>query len=225
VNNNFAACSENASVWLHGKRNLKKSNIVLNAINIKDFSFDEQLRTRYRKKYDIYNSIVIGHVGRFHTQKNHTFMIEIAKRLAAEKLNFKMVFLGGGELFESIQNDILLNELEDYILLLGKKSNPHDYYHMMYLFILPSIFEGLGIVIVEAQTNGLPCIVSDQIPNESIFKSNVTKLTIHNIELWISQIQNTSLHRDYAEINPYDINLNTHKLTDYYIKLFINNNN
>ena len=225
ANSHYAACSGNASIWLHGHRNLKKSNIVLNAIKTNDFDFNEQLRIQYRKKYNIADAIVIGHVGRFHNQKNHRFMIEIVKKLAKEKLNFKMVFLGGGELFEAIQKDVIQNNLEDYVLFLGKKSDPHNYYHMMDLFILPSIFEGLGIAIVEAQTNGLPCIVTDTIPSESIFKENVTRLPINTVDPWISQIKTSNLRREYVEINPYNINLSTQKLTDYYMTLVKNTNN
>jgi glycosyltransferase EpsF len=219
VNNQFAACSKAASLWLHGKNHNNKANIIINAIDTEKFSFDEETRINYRKKYNIKDEIVIGHVGRFHYQKNHDFMLLIAKGLNERKMDFKMIFVGSGELKESLELKIEDHNLNSNVILVGKTDVPEAYYNMFDIFILPSIFEGLGISLVEAQSNGLPCIVSNSIPEEAIFKGNTNVLPIVDYSVWIDSIQKSELTRTNDSSNPFNIKKSVFTLIDYYLSM------
>jgi len=218
VNNNFAACSYDASVWLHGKRKSKNSYIILNAIEIEKFKFNKAIRDSLKIKYDLKDEIIIGHVGRFHHQKNHKFMLEIAKYLKNSNFNFKMLFIGGGDLFELVNKSILDSELKNYILLINKTTTPEIYYNVMDLFIFPSLFEGLGISLIEAQTNGLPCLASNLIPSQAIFNLNVITLPIDSSKKWSEKIMSSIWKRNQNSLNPYNIKININFISRLYIE-------
>jgi glycosyltransferase involved in cell wall biosynthesis len=216
VNNYFAACSNDASLWLHGKSNSHNSIIIRNAIDTKKFAFDETLRNQYRGHYGITDEIVIGHVGRLHPQKNHRFMLNIAMELNAINSKYKFVFVGDGILYDEIKSFINNNSLNKTVIITGKTNTPEEYYNMFDIFILPSLFEGLGISLIEAQSNGLPCLVSENIPSEAILSSNTKTMPLVEISTWIKTILNTSRKRFHLFNNPYDIFINLPKLVDYY---------
>lgn len=216
VNNHFAACSKEASLWLHGKRITKKYTLIRNAIDTKKFKFNPQLREEYQKKFNISNEVVIGHVGRFHPQKNHHFMIQIASELKKTDYKFKMVFVGTGELLDEINHITKQNNLEENIIFIGKSDTPQDYFHMFDIYLLPSLFEGLGISLVEAQTNGLTCLIAKSIPQEAIFNSNVITVPTYDIELWSKEIVKLEMKRVFPTKNPYEISLNIFLLLSFY---------
>jgi glycosyltransferase involved in cell wall biosynthesis len=216
VNNNFAACSNIASLWLHGEKNTKKNAIILNAIDTKEFEFSEALRAQYRKHYGITDEIVIGHVGRLHPQKNHRFMLNIALELKAINIQHKIVFVGDGDLHNVVESLIMKNELSKEIIMVGKTDTPENYYNMFDLFILPSLYEGLGISLIEAQSNGLPCLVSENIPAEAILSSNTRTIPLFEISSWINNILDTPIKRTSLDNNPYDLSNNLPKMVDYY---------
>jgi glycosyltransferase involved in cell wall biosynthesis len=216
VNNKFAACSNEACLWLHGIKNAQKAILIRNAINTINFEFSEALRNQYREYYGITDEIVIGHVGRLHPQKNHRFMLEIALELKTLNVDFKIVFVGDGELHNDIETFISKNELSKVVIMVGKTDTPEIYYNMFDLFILPSFYEGLGISLIEAQSNGLPCLVSENIPAEAILSSNTKTMPLVEISTWIKTILNTSRKRFHLFNNPYDIFINLPKLVDYY---------
>jgi glycosyltransferase involved in cell wall biosynthesis len=203
-------------LWLHGEKNTKKNATILNAIDTKEFEFSEALRAQYRKHYGIMDEIVIGHVGRLHPQKNHRFMLNIALELKAINIQYKIVFVGDGDLHNDVESFITKNELSKEVIMVGKTDTPEDYYNMFDLFILPSLFEGLGISLIEAQSNGLPCLVSENIPSEAILSSNTKTIPLVEISSWIKTILNTSRKRFHLFNNPYDIFINLPKLVDYY---------
>jgi glycosyltransferase EpsF len=219
VNNHYAACSKEASYWLHGRVCSKKSTIILNAIEINKFLFDSDSRFNLRQKFAIEDEIVIGHVGRFHDQKNHTFMLELAKYLKSNGVNFRMLFIGEGEHFQATKDYISLNNLGSVIILIGKSDIPQVYYNMMDVFILPSLFEGLGIVLVEAQTNGLPCLISPNIPSEAFLSNNITVLPITDPKIWASKLIEMTFERNTVHFNSYDINRASVKIVEFYTSL------
>jgi glycosyltransferase involved in cell wall biosynthesis len=216
VNNHFTACSNDASLWLHGKSNSHKSIIIRNAIDTKKFAFDETLRNQYRGHYGITDEIVIGHVGRLHPQKNHRFILNIAMELKALNVNFKIVFVGDGELHNDVETFITKNELSKIVIIVGKTDTPEVYYNMFDLFILPSLFEGLGISLIEAQSNGLPCLVSENIPAEAILSSRTRIIPLDEISSWVNIVLDTPIKRSSLNNNPYEISMNLSKMVDYY---------
>jgi glycosyltransferase involved in cell wall biosynthesis len=218
--NYYAACSKNASLWLHGK-NSSKFNWIPNAIDTKNFRFNTDSRRRLRDELSLGDSFVIGHIGRFHDQKNHTFMIDVARQLLNQKVDFKMLFIGEGQLRDNIEQLITSYDLQDNMILLGRRTNANELLSAMDLFVFPSLYEGLGIASVEAQYNGLQVISSKALPDEAIICDNVRLLEL-DIKKWVNVIVNASIESEYIRDNlvltnkSYDINEAAKQLVEFY---------
>ncbi len=186
------ACSETAAIWMFGKKAVKNNEVILcnNFIDTDKFLFNEKTRSSIRNELNIADKFVIGHVGRFANQKNHKGLIEIFAKIAKQNNNVVLVLLGTGELEEEIKKYVNNLELNDKVLFLGLKPNTNEYYQAMDLFLLPSFFEGLPIVGIEAQASGLKCLFADTIDRKSDISGNVKFLSLDNKKLWETEIHN-----------------------------------
>lgn len=191
------ACSSMAGEWLYGNR--VDFTIIYNAINCEKYHFNDRERKKTRKEMKIDNKIVVGHVGRFDYQKNHEFILRIS-----EGVNEKFVFLliGKGHLYANIENEIKKNKITN-IILLGETENIPKYLNAMDIFILPSKFEGLGMSAVEAQTNGLTCLLSNEVPIESKISDKAYYLPL-NEKIWINKLK--SFKEDPIRTSNYSLN-------------------
>lgn len=165
----YAACSLAAAEWMFGQKNIQnnKVKIIKNAIDIDTYSFNDGVRKELRLFYNVSDqTLVIGHIGRFMNQKNHKFMIEVLRQLRAKNIDCKMVFVGIGDLMQECQQLCHKLNLDDYVIFAGYQSRAYDFYSMFDVFILPSLFEGLPFVGIEAQASGLKCIFSSAISNQ-----------------------------------------------------------
>lgn len=162
------AVSDLAGIYAFGKRRMKKGKVMIlpNAINARIFKYNKGDRAKIRKKYGIENEIVIGHIGRFHFQKNHKFLIDIIKELYEKNNEVKLMLVGDGDLRYEIENKIKSLNIHNIVILTGIKNNIHLYLQAMDILVFPSIFEGFPGVVLEAQAAGLPCIISDTITKE-----------------------------------------------------------
>ena len=152
------ACGEDAGKWLFGTR----SFIVLNnGRNLEKFAFDPHLREKMRLRYKIDSELAFGHVGGFNPQKNHKFVLDVFRAIIQEEPNAKCFFIGTGPLKNVIEKQS--TDLKDNIIFVGNTDEVPAYLDMMDGMILPSLFEGLPLVAIEWQINGLPCILSDTI--------------------------------------------------------------
>lgn len=168
--NYFLACSTIAGEWLFGKRVVESSNfsVLHNGIDVEKFGFSALRRDEMRRQLGIEDSFVLGHVGRFTKQKNHTFLIDIFNEVHKRNDKAVLMLIGIGEEEENIRKKVETFGLTDSVLFVGFKSNVADYMQAMDSFVFPSLFEGLGIVLIEAQTAGLPCFTSkDVVPQEA----------------------------------------------------------
>lgn len=188
------ACSEEAGKFLFGKR---KYTVISNGIDVAKFKFNENKRTEIRTKHNWENSFIIGHVGRFEKQKNHMFMLELIEKLSKINDKYKMVFIGDGTLKEEIYEIAKKRNLLNNIEFISSISNVEDYYCAMDCFILPSFFEGLGIVLIEAQSSGLKCIVSSNIPNEAYVTDLVSTIDLTKIDEWVTKIEDFSKNQSH----------------------------
>lgn len=192
----FCACSEIAAKHIFGEKCLKNNNIIYipNSINIEVFlkPLTEKQRIKYIKELEINDeTIVIGHIGRFNIQKNHRFMLDIAKKLKENNLVFKLIFIGSGELEDKIKVESKENGLDNDIIFLGRREDISELLHIFNVFILPSLFEGLPTVAIESQAAGIPTILSDKISKEADMKMKLVKyLSIDKIEEWVEIISN-----------------------------------
>ena len=217
----FFACSKLAGEWLYGDRT--NFEVISNAIEPEKFKYDEKTRKLIRKKLGVEENFVIGHVGRFSEQKNHEFLINMFSKFAKTCPNSRLLLIGEGELKNKIENLVKKLEISNQVILLEPKSNIQDYYQAMDVFVLPSKFEGLGIVLVEAQANGLQCICSNVVPDEVKIINTLEKVPL-KIDSWIKAFNDRKdrvpedIVLDEFKENKYDISVEAKKLTDKYIK-------
>lgn len=200
----FFACSEVAGKWLFGKKTFdnKKVVIINNGIDQNKFRYNEKIRNKIRKELNIENNKIIGHVGRFMTQKNHKFIIDVFNEIIKMDSTFKLLLIGDGPLEKEINKRINLLGLGENVIFLGTKNNVNDYYNAMDYFVFPSLYEGLGIVLIEAQFNGIPCFCSDIIPNEAIISDNITAISLKNSpKYWANKILENNINTDRNNIN------------------------
>ena len=158
------ACSKEAGIALYGKNS--KFKIVNNGVDINQFKFNFQVRENVRKKFNIEDSFVLGHIGRFVELKNHDFMIDIFTEILKYKNNAVLLLIGEGPLEEIMKEKVKNLKIGDKVKFLGIRNDVNELYQAMDVFLLPSSFEGLPVVGIEAQTAGLPCFFSDKISKE-----------------------------------------------------------
>lgn len=187
------ACSRKAGVALYGKNS--KFRIINNGIDTNKFKYDTEIRNKKREELGIKNNFVIGHIGRFDEQKNHTFLIDIFNEITKYKENAKLLLIGEGPLEDKIKEKVKALQIEEKVNFLGVRNDANELYQAMDVFLLPSLFEGLPIVGIEAQTAGLPCFFSDNISKEvKIVNSHFISLK-ENGKFWAQQIIN--IHENY----------------------------
>ena len=158
------ACSDAAGKWLFGSYPYQ---VIPNAIDLDKFAFSPEKRDALRSRFGISgDEIVLGHVGRFHAQKNHAFLVDLLAELTRNGGRYRMLLVGSGDMMESIQDMAIVRGVRDRIIFAGGVKEPEDYYNAMDLFLLPSLFEGYPLVLPEAEANGLRCLVSDRVTHE-----------------------------------------------------------
>ncbi len=182
------ACSISAARWMYGK---VQKNVILinNAIDLSIFKTDNKVRNKIRKKLKVEDKFVIGHVGRFCYQKNQEFLIDMYYELQKEVHNTKLLLIGTGDLESEIKKKVINLKLNDKVIFFGTTDKVNEYFNAMDLFVLPSRFEGLGIVAIEAQAIGLPCLLSNKVPNEAKI-TNITEFLPFDKDIWKKKIIN-----------------------------------
>lgn len=161
------SCSDLASKWLFGNKSVSKVKLINNGIDTKKFEFNLEKRINIRQRYNINDKcFLIGNVGRFMEQKNHSFLIDIFSEIKKSNPNSKLLLIGDGILKSDIKRKIESYGLRDSVIFAGIQYDVSEFYSSMDLFILPSLYEGLPIVAVEAQCSGLKCVFSDTISKQ-----------------------------------------------------------
>lgn len=177
------ACGKDAGKWLF--QDAPSVRIVRNARNLDKFSFNRENRERLRNKLGVNESTrVYGHVGRFNYQKNHEFLIRTFKQIAVLSPDSHLVLIGNGEDIVKIKELVDQLELEKQVTFLGAIDNVHEWISACDIMLLPSRFEGLPLVLIEWQANGLPCIISDAITDECCLTRRIYKNSIDSTKTW-----------------------------------------
>ena len=203
----YFACSEVAGRYLFGNKTFNRGEvkIIHNAINIDKFKFDEVARKKLRKELGIKDStIVIGHVGRFVQQKNHTFLVDVFKEYHKKNPDSKLLLVGSGPLEDEIKKKVERLGLKDSVLFLGQRDDINKLYSVMDIFCLPSLYEGLPVVGVESQAAGLPIIFSNGVSHEAIISKNAKIVPTQETGAYIKkmdEITQENKQRALASIN------------------------
>ena len=177
----YLACSELAGRFQFGNRKWESGSIrlVKNAIETDRFKFDEKARAELRAEFELTDKFIVGHIGRFAPAKNHQGLIEIFAQVAKKRDDAVLVMVGDGSLRKQVEEHIRVKELEDRIVFAGERHDANRFYSMFDVFCLPSLYEGLSVVLVEAQANGLKCIISDCNSRESKLTEQVEFLPLN----------------------------------------------
>ena len=210
-------CSNMASSSLY----TKKDDVILikNGIDIDKYKYNEKVRNKIRKELNINNKIVYGHTGRFDDQKNHDFLIDLFYELQKDK-DSVLLLVGTGPKEKDIKDKVKKLKLKN-VIFLGFREDIEDILSAMDIFIFPSLYEGLGISLIEAQTSGLPVVVSSSIPEEAKISNNYIKMSTFNINEWVNVIKGIKINkRDNAYKNAikndYDIKTSSKELEQIY---------
>lgn len=188
--NKYFACSEEAAKWMFPKKIIKNKNYtkIYNTVSYEKFKFDVNIRNMIRKELSIEDNFVIGHVGRFADVKNHVFLLEIFKELLNINLNARLICVGDGYKKNEIIEYAKKLDIFDKIIFTGKLKNVDQILQAFDVFVLPSLYEGLPIVGIEAQMSGLPCIFSKNISPEVMISEKVYLIDIKSPKEWAIKI-------------------------------------
>ena len=192
----WLACGEAAAINGWGKSAVKKGKVTIlpNAIDPDRFKFNEFARKEIRARYGISDKdFVIGHVGRFFPEKNHKFMIELFSEYSLNHNYCKLLLVGNGPLQAEIQNLVKQKGLENKVVFAGLQKNVLGFYCAMDVLLLPSTREAFPMTLVEAQYNGLPCVVSDAVPKETAITDNVFPLPIDDVKPWCEMLSSPNV--------------------------------
>ncbi len=185
----FLACGQEAGEALFFRN--KNFRIIDNGIILDKFYYDSEIREKKRKELNFSDGYqVIGHVGRFEEAKNHEFLIDIFDGYQKKHKDSILLLIGDGSLRTSIEKKIREKHLQNKVFLLLKRSDVNEIYNAMDLFLFPSLYEGLPVVLIEAQTNGLPIVASDTIDKDSDYTNTISFLSLNDSkDIWITEIE------------------------------------
>ena len=216
----LCACSKKAGSWMFSGAPF---TVIHNGIDTNKFQFDPAVREAVREELGLQGKFVLGHVGRFMPQKNHSFLIDIFSEVHKRNPDTMLVLLGSGPLEDDIKNKVSGLGLNESVRFLAPREDVSPLYQAMDAFIFPSLYEGFGIVAIEAQAAGLPCFLSDTIPEDCALADDlITRLSLSDSpDLWAEQIlsQSGALRRDHSDAvsrRGYDISQTAQYLTDFY---------
>ncbi|MCR5485637.1 MAG: glycosyltransferase family 1 protein [Clostridiales bacterium] len=224
----YWGCGTDAGIYYFGKKRWSESgHIMNNAIDLEKFAFDSEIRSEMRQRYGLDKKLVLGHVGRFNVQKNHMRLLEIFSAVLKQKPDSALVLIGEGELFDKVKSKASQLGISDSVILTGLCEEVEKWYMAMDAFVMPSLFEGLPVVGIEAQASGLPCIYSDKVTDEAVILdlSETISLSKSNEE-WAFEIikaaeKNGDRERGTRLIRKagYDIVTETQKLSEIYLEM------
>ncbi len=221
-------CGRDAGIYYFGEKRWNESGFVVrNAIDVSKFAFRQEDRRRLRQLQGLDDCFVIGHVGRFNEAKNHSRLLDIFAEIAKTAPDARLVLIGVGELEQAAREKVRALGLEDRVFFLGQMADVSGWYQAMDCFVLPSVFEGLPVVGIEAQASGLPCFFSDRVTDEVLLSPRAQRISLRadNAE-WAGAILGAK--RAEADRNQgaetvrqagYDIRREARKLEEIYLDM------
>ena len=221
----FFACSEAAGKDRFGRKVISGDHyaVLNNAIDVNRFSYNPSVRKAVRDELGIgQNQLVVGQIGRYTKEKNHEFILKVFSELKKMDSNARLLMIGDGPLHTQIMQAAEQSGLSSDVIFTGVRSDVERLVQAMDVFILPSLYEGLGIVVIEAQAAGLPCCVSDVVPSEAVLTDLVERRPLADgadaWAQWILSRCHTQRQNETAKIMQagYDISTTTAWLQNFY---------
>ena len=224
----LCACGTDSGVYFFGKRRWEsRGRLIHNAIEVERFRYQEELRARMRREAGLGDAPVVGHVGRMNVQKNHKRLLEIFAELSRRMPEVQLVLIGIGELEQAVRQQARSLGVAERVHFLGLREDVYAWYQAMDVFLMPSLFEGLPVVGVEAQASGLPCVFSDAVTEEVVLLRDSCRIPLHASNAqWADTLEKLlgTVHdrtRGAAQVAQagFDIVQEAEKLTAWYLDL------
>lgn len=215
------ACGDEAGRWMFNTDNFE---VLHNAIDTDLYTYNKEKADKVKKEFGIENKFVVGHVGRFSTQKNHEFLIDVFNEVQKVKEDSVLMLVGDGDLRPEIEQKVRDLQIENKVIFTGVRSDVNDLMQGMDVFLFPSLYEGLGIVLIEAQAAGLRCVISDTIPKDGVLTDDVTCISLaQSPVVWANEIlkyqkYKRSNNKEIIKKADYDIKNNAKTLEQFYIE-------
>ena len=222
----FFACSEDAGRYTFKN---KKFTVIYNAIDINKFLFKQKVRKEFRKELNIEDKFVIGNIGRLHKQKNQSFLIDVFNEIQKKKDSAVLLIIGKGPLKNELEEKVKNLGISSKVFFLENRKDIERIYQGMDVFVLPSLFEGLGIVAIEAQTSGLPVIASTGVAKEANITDNIRNIDLNEpIDAWVeaickAKVKNRRSIEDIVRNSKFNIKNNAKFLQEFYLKKYYEN--
>ncbi|WP_343223137.1 glycosyltransferase family 1 protein [Mesobacillus maritimus] len=218
------ACSKYAGLWLFGKKACEMGNfyVLNNAIDTKKFNYNEKVREYKREELGIKDKFVIGHIGRFHEQKNHEYLIDIFSSVYKKNKDAVLILVGDGPKKNAIMKKVDMLGLTENVLFTGVRTDIPELFQTMDIFVFPSLYEGLPVTLIEAQASGLQCIIADNITKEVNITGAINYISITKpSSFWAEEIINRSRYTRQSTSTTiseagYDVKLNAKWLQNFY---------
>lgn len=215
------ACSNASGNWLYGN---KPYTVIKNAVDVNKFEYTKDKEDIAKGMLNINEEFVIGNVGNLNYPKNHMFLLKVFSEIKKLNQNTKLVIIGDGADVKDLITEMDKLKIKDNVLLLGRRNDVDKLIHAFNVFVLPSIFEGLPVVLIEAQAAGIPCVVSDTVTSEVAVTDLITFYSLENNETkWAIKIINESKNgkRNYSDKlkeRGYDVKTESGILQNYYLR-------
>ena len=227
--NQYLSCSKLAGKWLFGKKAFLNGNIKIinNAIDLEKFKFNKDKRNEIRKEIGLdEDTFLVGHIGRFVTVKNHEFLLDIFNEIHKKEKNSKLILIGRGPLEKNINRKINELGIKEEVIFTGQINNVSDYYNAIDVFLLPSLYEGLPVVGIEAQANGILCKFSSNMTKEAKVLNTTDFISLKETakkwaEIILKDYKNFKRKDMFEEMTQNNFNIieEAKKLEKYYINL------
>lgn len=190
------APSKLAANYTFGKKEVQKGNVFIlkNGLDISLYRFDEISRNKIREEFGFTDNFIVGHIGRFSKQKNHLFLIDVFREIEHREKNAILFLVGEGELEEQVKKYIAKYHLQKKVVFAGVRLDIPSILSAMDVFVFPSFYEGMPNTVIEAQTAGLPCVISDTITDEVKITNLVDMVSIkERPEKWADLIMSSRI--------------------------------
>ena len=186
----LVACGQAAGNWLYGEKTFqRRGQLIMNGVDVRKFRYDPEIGKQIRERYGLTDRFVIGHVGRMAPEKNQIFLVELLPEILRNRRDAALLLVGDGEQREMLTAQVEKMGLSENVIMTGNRLNVQDYLNAMDVFILPSVFEGMPLSVLEVQSNGLACVLSRAVPRDVYLTDLIRTASLDDPpEKWISLI-------------------------------------
>jgi len=185
----YLACGEKAGEELYGAKRFRRKGVLIpNGIDIAAYAYAPENRKQMRAQFGVRDQFVVGHVGHYVDVKNQVFLIRLMPEIQKHRPDAVLLLFGEGKDRPMLEEEIATLSLSDSVRLMGNVNNIPQVLSALDVFAFPSLMEGTPLALLEAQANGLPCIVSEAVPGDACITDLIRKIPLSDVKRWAAEI-------------------------------------